>query len=181
MLGRSFEDFQNELQHSGDSIQIEVERGRQLDDGTPIESDGNGIQPLRPNKLGSNFTALEGNSTGRATPPSPSRRRLPQAPVAAAAVTPSASGPADAAPSFLVIYRLQVKIKSTVERNGNSCLVIAVISAEKSSALQPHHEGEISPTVVNRQQSSEEDSFVWIQVALNPPKYDFKFFIFLAH
>ena len=173
MVGRSFEDFQNELQHSGDSIQIQVERGRQLDDGTPIELEGNaiGIQPLRPNKLGTNFTALEGNSTGRATPPSPSRRRLPQAPVA---VTPSASSGPEAAPSFLVIYRLQVKIKSTVERNGNSCLVIAVISAEKSSALQPHHEGDRSP-VANRQQSSDEDSFVWIQVGLNPPKYDLNF------
>ena len=171
MAGRSFEDFQNELQHSGDSIQIEVERGRrcELDDGNPIELESGGIQPLRPNKLGSNFAALEGNSSGRATPPSPSRRRLPQAPVA---VTPSGNGP-DSATSIFVIYRLQIKIKSSVERNGTSCLVIAVISAEKSSPLQPHHEGaERSPTA-NRQQSSEEESYVWIQVALKPPKYDY--------
>lgn len=147
LSGRSLDEVQHELQHSGDSIEIEVQRGfypPEVDHGEILDGGSNSVGPQRPNKLTSNLIAMEsggGGSSGRATPPSPTRRRLPQAPVA---------GPD---PSLLV-YRVQLKFRSSVDsRNGSSTLTIAVLGAEL-----PAEAGSI------------EESFGWITLILTLPK-----------
>lgn len=164
MSGRSLEQVQDELQHSGDSIQIEVERSsschQQSSDREVAEilnsSSSNGPIVTRPNKLASNLmAALEsggGNSGGgRATPPSPTRRRLPQAPVAGLDLP---GGSSQQQPTHF--YRVQLKLKSSMDgRTGQSSLVIAVIGAEKSTET-----------------GSTEGTFGWLTLILILPKYE---------
>ena len=111
-------------------------------------------QPLRPNKLTSSVLILDGSS-GRSTPPSPTRRRLPQAPTAAAAVK--------ADPLSSIVYRVQLKFKCNVERSGNVCMVITVLGADKAS-LSPNQSHEL-------EENNEDNSFAWIQMVLTPPRY----------
>lgn len=103
-------------------------------------------QPIRPNKLTSSVLVLEAGSSGRSTPPSPTRRRLPQAPTA------SVKSGSDFTTSF--IYRVQLKFKCSLERDGNVCMVITVLGADKS------------PT----EEYNEENALGWIQMVLTLPR-----------
>lgn len=110
-------------------------------------------QPIRPNKLTSTVLILEGPS-GRSTPPSPTRRRLPQAP------TTSMKTGADQPTS--IFYRVQLKFKCSLERSGNLCMEITVLGAEKSP-VKANHSRDI-------EDEPDEISFAWIHVVLVLPR-----------
>lgn len=167
LSGRSLEEVQDELKHSGDSIQIEVERpntGTDRDAGEGKLLENSSCGPVRPNKLASNLIALDaagGGSSGRATPPSPTRRRLPQAPVAGPQQLGTDSG------GMTPNYRVQLKIKSSMTEAGRSShhqptssLAIAVVSAESPN----------SSSTADEMTSSVDDSFGWVTLILTLPK-----------
>lgn len=110
---------------------------------------------MRPNKLPSSILVLDAESSGRSTPPSPTRRRLPQAP----AVMMIA---ADTDSPFPFIYRVQLKFKCSIERNGSVCMVITVVEAERSPVVpqQTHDVGE----------KEKEHAFLWIKIILTLPR-----------
>ncbi|XP_045028997.1 uncharacterized protein LOC116921958 isoform X2 [Daphnia magna] len=155
-----FDDIEEELQHSGDSIHIQVLRNSVGAEALPSSTPPQNIyehhdEPLmRPNKLPSSILVLDAESSGRSTPPSPTRRRLPQAP----AVMMIA---ADTDSPFPFIYRVQLKFKCSIERNGSVCMVITVVEAERSPVVpqQTHDVGE----------KEKEHAFLWIKIILTLP------------
>lgn len=157
-----FDDIEEELQHSGDSIHIQVLRNSVVAEAPPSNAPQQNLyehhdEPLmRPTKLPSGVLILDAESSGRSTPPSPTRRRLPQAP-AAMVITYDNDSP------FSFIYRVQLKFKCSIERNGSVCMVITVVEAEKSQTVanQPDEVGE---------KEKEENAFYWIKIILTLPR-----------
>jgi hypothetical protein len=155
-----FDDIEEELQHSGDSIQIQVLRESFMEDLSISRSKQhnayeNHEEPsVRPNKLITSPIVLDVVSSGRSTPPSPTRRRLPRAP------TGFTKASTDSLVSF--VYRVQLQFKCSIERNGNVCMVITVIEAEKSiTATKQSYEIEENCT---------DNELIWIKIILTLPR-----------
>ena len=162
LVGWNFviEDIEEELQHSGDSIQIEVLRDSFMEDfSLPHSKQFNAYElheqsSIRPNKLTTNPIVLDVVSSGRSTPPSPTRRRLPRAPTG---LTKTST---DSLVSF--DYRVQLQFNCSIERDGNACMVITVMEAEKSITTTTQcHEME---------ENAEENEFMWINIILSLPR-----------
>ncbi len=155
-----FEDIEHELQHSGDSIQIQVLRDSFMEEfSMPHPKQSNAYEhheqsSTRPNKLTTNPIVLDVVSSGRSTPPSPTRRRLPRAP----------TGITRASTNSLVFfdYQVQLQFNCNIERNGNVCMVITVIEAEKSITTTKHS--------YEMEEHNEENEFLWIKMVLSLPR-----------
>lgn len=153
-----FEDIEEELKHSGDSIHIQVLR-ESFNEGSSLShtKQPNAYEhreqtSIRPNKLTTSPIVLDVVSSGRSTPPSPTRRRLPKAP----------TGLTKASTESLVpfVYRVQLQFNCSIESNGNVCMVITVIEAEKSITTTKH---EI-------EENNKENDFFWIKIILKLPR-----------
>jgi hypothetical protein len=162
LIGWNFEfgDIEEELQHSGDSIQIQVLRESFIEDLALSHAkqtkayEQREDSSMRPNKLTTTPIILDVASSGRSTPPSPTRRRLPKAPTGSTKVTMD--------PLVAFVYRVQLQFNCSIERNGNVCMVITVIEAEKSITTSQQSQ--------EMEEDSKENDFFWIRIILKLPR-----------
>ena len=137
MLGRSFEQVQQELQHSGDSIEIQVERYNNINE-----------SQRRPTQFNCNIFAESADRSSPTTTTTAAsnlaspRRRLPQAPV----VVSRQNSRESERLSSLIVYRVQLKIK--LHKNN---LSVAIVSAER-------------PSLLHDDIGHDQDTFIWIQL-----------------